>query len=266
MVSQTTDAIQLIHVPNGYFLQVSSLGSVESSRDGRKSLGGGVSVTSDSANQQIRAFFSEYLRKRLINDHLVLLGSPWTRHSIPCEDTVSVSLTERLEVTSHAGPSVEEHIRTLSVLFLALNPVKGSTTGNSARSDRDANTIQISWITRLFNVIFPGTGSIRGTDTTLALLDPPSVIRAWISEVLQWLDPTTHEHNFATLLVICLALASELYPDHVPVKAIPRARLKRDACSHPGGLRRPDLLTEDLCRLFQRDSPLNLSRLIDTIE
>lgn len=162
----------------------------------------------------------------------------------------------------YTSPSVQELIRSLSLVFQVMNQVKGNNIceRDSPQSNCDSNNIQISWITRLFNVIFPETGSITCTYTTLAQLDTPNVICTWVSEGLELLDPTKHVNDFPTLLVICLALASELDPNHVPVVTAPRMQLKN------GPMRRADLFTEDLCILFQRDSSLKFSRVIDTIE
>lgn len=254
-----------IHIPDGSTLQASSPANRGLSRSGKKTATRGTHVTTSVANQRIRSAVAEYLKKRLIDVHLGLFGSPWTRISSPWKNNSKAGLTVLdSEATAPQSPSFEELIRSLSSIFLILNTVKGSIVGEATKGGTEK--IQILWITRLFNTVFPPTGEIKNTAHILSKLDPPGAIRTWVSETLDSLDPVKHDRYFATLLVMCMALASELYPNRAPIKTVSPLQLKKGARPPPGCLTQPDLFTRYLSVLFQRNYPGEFFRTLDAIE
>lgn len=262
----TTSATHPVHIPVWSTLYVSSLDN-RSGRlgSGKKSQRDGTCVTPSVANQRIRNFLAEHLNKTLPNIHSALLGSPWTRNGLLYRGSTSLVPTgPNSGATDAPSLSFEELIRHLSSIFLVFDQIKGGKAGEGSRLD--VNKVQILWLTRLFNVIFPATGSIRNINSSLSKLENPEVLCSWVSEALEILDPVKHTDRFATLLMMYFALASELYPGRAPAKVIPRVKLKNGARLSPKCPRHPDQFTKDLSVLFQRSSHEELYKVVDLFE
>lgn len=258
---------RMISIPKRSFL----LEYAAKGRSGKKASGRDTVVPANDADAAIQSALSEHLKKGLLGLHSNLIESPWTQvYAHWTSDSAGRSAAPDNKVAMVPRPG--EQIHSFALAFLALDMVKEHNISLKALAKVDGAEnlkIQILWIMRLFAVVFPSTGTINNISPALSRIAPITCasIFTWVNEVLKSLDPLKHKGMFVSLLVVCLALASDLQPNCIPVKRVPKIPWKKGVRpSIPRGCPdQPDRFTENICTLFQHKHPARVPIAVDTI-
>ncbi|CAE6468490.1 unnamed protein product [Rhizoctonia solani] len=244
-----------ISIPNGTFLQ----NFVNKGRTIKKGSTRDLTLSIDAADSSIREALDEHVHQSLKDLHIHLLGAPWTQ---------PLSLARHADLPAlPAYPDSplrsSDLFQSLDLVFSALNVAKEYSVniGVTRFSNNDTDKVQTAWILRLFNAIFPPTGSVNRSG--LEHLKPGfSAIHAWVNEALGLLDPNKYKQMFATLLVIYLSISSELAPDRAASNEFPPFRMRVPV----GCPNKPGLFAADISTLHQPGSLGRLYKVVGAIE
>ncbi|KDN40057.1 hypothetical protein RSAG8_08378, partial [Rhizoctonia solani AG-8 WAC10335] len=245
-----------ISIPNGTFLQT----FVSKGRIAKKNSTRDLVLPVDAADAVIREVLAEHIQQSLKGLHIYLLRSPWTQPLCLAQHD---DVPNILEYPSQLARRSQELIQNLDLVFLALESTNGYGTnvGVARFTKADAEKIQTAWLMRLFNVIFAPTGSITRAGLELLKPDFSGGIHAWVEDALVSLDPNKHKQAFTTLLVIYLSISSELSPNHMQARNIPKLRGRPPKGCPP----RPDLFVADISTLHQPESLGQLHKVVEAI-
>lgn len=263
--SSGTDPVSMISIPKRSFLLEYAI----KGRTGKKASGRDTVVNATDADAAIQNALSDHLKKGLLDLHSNLLGSPWTQAHTPWAFS-SAGKSANPDTKVAMVSQFDEQIHSFALAFLSLDLVKDNSVSLKALAKIDGVEnlkIQTLWIMRLFAVVFPSTGAINAVGPALSGIAPTTgtSISTWVNEVLKSLDPLKHKGLFVSLLVVCLALASELQPNCTPVKMVPQMRRGARSLAPRGCPNQPDRFTEGICMLFQHSHPARLPIAVDTI-
>ncbi|KAJ1305415.1 hypothetical protein OPQ81_000427 [Rhizoctonia solani] len=245
-----------ISIPNGTYLEM----FVSKGRVGKKNSTRELVLSAEIADASIKEALTEHIHQSLKGLHANLFRSPWTQPFCPCRNDDSPSSSQH---SNQLASRSQDLIQNLDLVFLALESAKGYNTnvGAVGFAKTDADKVQTAWLVRLFNVIFNRNGSVNRTGLEQLKPNFSGGIHVWVEDALGSLDPNKHKQMFATLLVIYLSIASELYPGHMQARNIPTLRMK----SPIGCPRKPDLFAADISTLHQSGSLGRLNKITDTI-
>ncbi|KAF8686304.1 UvrD-like helicase C-terminal domain [Rhizoctonia solani] len=240
-----------ISIPNGTFLQTFS----GKGRTTKKGSSRDLLLATNAADACIREALDEHTQQCLKDLNTHLLGTPWMQ---------PLSLIRNSDLT--ASPSdltLHDLFPALDLALSSLELVKGYKFKVTATkfSDNDIDNIQTAWLIRLFNIVFPPTGSVNRS--SLEYLKPgSSTLYAWTNEALESLSPNKHKQMFATLFVAYLSISSELLPVREASKTVQLFKPKKTPVGCPP---RPDLFAADIITLHQTGSLGQLHKVVNAI-
>ncbi|KAG8760323.1 hypothetical protein FRC11_000564 [Ceratobasidium sp. 423] len=260
--SPSTVGTSEVIIPNGSPLH-EVINKSHGSRPKGKNMQLGITIPTGTADMYIRTTFTNCVKRELVTLSSDLLRS----------HRAQLALFSPTGVQTTRGSSFEDAIKSilhvLPTLGSAMDREYDSSTG--AFTQGDEAKIRVAWSTRIFSVLYSPSGIVGELDKALLSIDGghsgPGAARiyAWISKMLESLDSL--EHTFATLLIVCVALISELLSNEGSLLTVPPLKFKK----HPrssiprGSPREPDRFTDDIVTFFQRDSPwriVNMNRIL----
>ncbi|KAF8746782.1 hypothetical protein RHS01_11486 [Rhizoctonia solani] len=240
-----------ISIPNGTFLQTFS----GKGRTTKKGSSRDLLLATNAADACIREALDEHTQQCLKDLNTHLLGTPWMQ---------PLSLIRNSDLTaSPSDPTLHDLFPALDLALSSLELVKGYKFKVTATkfSDNDIDNIQTAWLIRLFNIVFPPTGSVNRS--SLEYLKPgSSTLYAWTNEALESLSPNKHKQMFATLFVAYLSISSELLPVREASKTVQLFKPKKTPVGCPP---RPDLFAADIITLHQTGSLGQLHKVVNAI-
>ncbi|KAF8691973.1 UvrD-like helicase C-terminal domain, partial [Rhizoctonia solani] len=240
-----------ISIPNGTFLQTFS----GKGRTTKKGSSRDLLLATNAADACIREALDEHTQQCLKDLNTHLLGTPWMQ---------PLSLIRNSDLTaSLSDPTLHDLFPALDLALSSLELVKGYKFKVTATkfSDNDIDNIQTAWLIRLFNIVFPPTGSVNRS--SLEYLKPgSSTLYAWTNEALESLSPNKHKQMFATLFVAYLSISSELLPVREASKTVQLFKPKKTPVGCPP---RPDLFAADIITLHQTGSLGQLHKVVNAI-
>ncbi|KAF8598551.1 hypothetical protein BDV93DRAFT_561257 [Ceratobasidium sp. AG-I] len=210
----------------------------------------------DVVNQLIKGSWVNQLKKQLETLHHDLYTSNWTQPSWIIKGWKSSGMTE-------ASPTFIDQLHALAPVLKILDLMKGA----FAKSffDHEDAAIGDLWIIRLFNLVFPSTGSCNNL-LPLASLGNGSqsnaIIRAWVREAIK--SSKDHKKPSVTKIIVCLALAHEIYvPAASRTRILPPQSARFSTAGRPSTL--PELFTEEWAQSFQQNPSQRILQLVSVL-
>ncbi|KAF8598552.1 hypothetical protein BDV93DRAFT_512448 [Ceratobasidium sp. AG-I] len=208
-------------------------------------------------NQLIKGSCIDQLKQQLEVLHHDLYNSTWTR------PLWSVKASESCG-TNTALPTFLDQLYTLALVFAILDLVKGTIAKSCF--NREDTVIGDLWLIRLFNLVFPPTGSCNDLSLLSSLQNGSQLkatVHAWISEAIKS-SSAGHKKTSITKLVVCLSLEYEI---HIPGTSHRHTLPPQNARSPIAGkpLTRLDLFTDKWTQSFLQDPSRRTIQLISVL-